>query len=249
LIRAVGTAVECDARRLLIDVPGWPGHRPGQFAMLELDPDRLRLDPLLPRPMAVYRADGSRVEFRFKAVGRGTELLGRLPPGARLGVVGPLGNGFPEPAPARNGRALLVGGGTGIASLFGLAVQLSGAEVLLGGRTRDDIMGLDDFAALGCRLELATEDGSTGHRGLVTELLEPRSGDEVYACGPTPMMRRAAELARAANARCYVSVETHMACGFGVCLGCAVPTRAGFRYVCTDGPVFESSTLEWDGLP
>jgi len=247
LIRAVGTAIEGDARRLVLDVPGWPGHHPGQFAMLELDPDRLRLDPLLPRPMAVYRAEGSRIEFRFKPVGRGTELLGRLPAGARVGVVGPLGNGFPHPA--AGARAILVGGGTGIASLFELAAEIPGAEVLLGGRTRDDIMGLDDFEALGCRLALATEDGSTGHRGLVTDLLEPRSGDEVYACGPTPMMRRAAELASAAGARCHVSLETHMACGFGVCLGCAVPTPAGFRYVCTHGPVFESETLEWDGLP
>jgi dihydroorotate dehydrogenase electron transfer subunit len=214
--------------------------------MLELDPDRLRLDPLLPRPMAVYRADGSRLEFRFKRVGRGTELLGRLSAGERIGVVGPLGNGFPEPDPGS--RAILVGGGTGIASLLGLAAQLAGAEVLLGGRTRDDILGLEDFEALGCRLALATEDGSSGHRGLVTELLEPRAGDAVYACGPTPMMRRVADLAEAAGARCFVSLETHMACGFGVCLGCAVPTPAGFRYVCTHGPVFESTTLEWDGL-
>jgi dihydroorotate dehydrogenase electron transfer subunit len=247
LIRAVGTTVESDPRRLLIDVPGWPGHRPGQFAMLELDPDRLRLDPLLPRPMAVYRARGSRLEFRFRRVGRGTELLGRLPAGARVGVVGPLGNGFPEVAP--RGRPILVGGGTGIASLYGLAARSPGVEVLLGGRTRDEILGLGDFEALDCRLALATEDGSVGHRGVVTELLEPRGGDEVYACGPTAMMQRAADLARAAGARCWVSLETNMACGFGVCLGCAVPTDAGFRYVCSDGPVFESSALRWDGLP
>jgi dihydroorotate dehydrogenase electron transfer subunit len=246
LIRAVGRVVEADARRAVVDVPGWPGHRPGQFAMLGLDPRALRLDPLLPRPMAVYRGRGERLEFRFKPVGRGTRLLGALAPGAELGVVGPLGNGF-EPAGA---RAILVGGGTGIASLYELAASApAGLRVLLGGRTRDDILGLDDFAALPIALEIATEDGSLGARGLVTERLAPRAGDTVYACGPTPMMRRCAELARDAGARCSVSLEAHMACGFGVCLGCAVPTPDRFRYVCTHGPVFDAAALDWAGIP
>ncbi len=246
MIRAIGRVVASDALRLTADVPGWPGHRPGQFAMLALDPRGERLDPLLPRPMAVYRGEGERLEFRFKPVGRGTRLLGALAAGARLGVVGPLGNGFP-PAPA---GAILVGGGTGSASLYELSAGApASVRVLLGGRTGADILGLADFEALPVALQVASEDGSVGRRGLVTDLLRVTAGDVVYACGPTPMMRRCADLARAAGASCLVSLEAHMACGFGICLGCAVPTRERYRYVCTHGPVFEADTLDWSGLP
>jgi dihydroorotate dehydrogenase electron transfer subunit len=231
---------------VVVDVPGWPGHRPGQFAMLSLDPDGAHRDPLLPRPMAVYRAEGERVEFRFKIVGRGTRLLAALHGGDGLGVVGPLGNGFAEPG----ARPILVGGGTGTASLYELAAGAGArARVLLGGRTRDDVLGLADFEKLPAALEVATDDGSLGHRGPVTDLLRPGASDEVYACGPTAMMRRAYELARAAGARCLVSLESPMACGFGVCLGCAVPTRGPYRYVCTHGPVFEADDLDWERLP
>ena len=214
--------------------------------MLTLDPEGRRHDPLLPRPMAVYRSEGERLEFRFKVVGRGTELLAGLPAGTPLGVLGPLGNGFPEP----QGRAVLVGGGTGIASLYELAAaRASDVRVLLGGRTRDDILGLEDFRLLPIDLAVTTEDGSLGEQGRVTDLLKPAPGEEVFACGPTGMMQRAHELARAGSARCWVSLETHMACGFGVCLGCAVKTLAGFRYACSHGPVFAADELVWDALP
>jgi dihydroorotate dehydrogenase electron transfer subunit len=214
--------------------------------MLTLDPLGLRPDPLLPRPMAIYRGEGERLEFRFKPVGRGTRLLGRLAEGAPLGVLGPLGNGFPKPG----ARPVLVGGGTGIASLYGLAASCGGdVQILLGGGTRDDILGLDDFQALPAKLAVATEDGSLGQRGLVTDLLKPGPEDEIYACGPNAMMRRAHELSRAAGCRAWASLESHMACGFGICLGCAVRTDAGFRYVCTDGPVFDTREVLWDELP
>ena len=243
MIRAVAEVLIADSRRVVLRVPGWPGHRPGQFAMLTLDPSGLHRDPLLGRPMAVYRGGADDLEFRFKVVGRGTRILSELSPGAAVGVVGPLGNGFPDPPP----RTTLVGGGTGIASLYEVALRAKGeVTVLLGGRTRDDVMGLADFEALGCDLRVSTEDGSAGHRGLVTDLLEPQAGGTVFACGPTPMMRVAADRAREAGARCWVSLETPMACGFGICLGCAVPTREGFRYVCTHGPVFEAEALGWE---
>jgi dihydroorotate dehydrogenase electron transfer subunit len=244
MIRAVGRVVHADERTLALDVPGWPGQRPGQFAMLTLDPLGPSSDPLLPRPMAVFRAHGERVEFRHKVVGRGTALLSALPAGAPLGVVGPLGNGFP---PLR-GRALLVGGGTGIASLYGLAQREPGCRVLLGGRSQDDVLALADFEGLDVELEVATEDGSLGHRGLVTELLHPESGQVVCACGPGPMMRAASDKAAVGGARCLVSLENHMACGFGICLGCVVPARGGYRYVCTDGPVFDAAELDWEAV-
>jgi len=238
-----GVVAEADATRVLVDVPDWPGHRPGQFAMLGLDPSLTHRDPLLPRPMAIYRVFAGKLEFRFKVVGRGTRILSELARGAPLSVLGPLGNGFPTPAPGD----WLVGGGTGIASLYELARDAArGVRVRLGGRSRADILGLDDFEKLGCDLAVATDDGSHGTRGFVTELVTPRAGETVFACGPDGMMRRAHQLASAAGARCQVSLENTMACGYGVCLGCAVHTQAGFRYVCTHGPVFASDALGWE---
>jgi dihydroorotate dehydrogenase electron transfer subunit len=243
LRRAIATVAHADASRLVLEVADWPGHRPGQFAMLGLDPERRHRDPLLPRPMAVYRGGRGELEFRFKVVGRGTRIMAELRRGDRVSVLGPLGNGFPP----LSGPAILVGGGTGIASLYELARDATTRpRVLLGGRSRADILGLDDFAALPIELEVATDDGSLGHRGVVTELLAPAPGEVVYACGPLAMMQRAHALAAAAGARCHVSLENPMACGFGVCLGCVVKTPAGFRYVCTHGPVFDAATLGWE---
>jgi len=240
---------------------GWPETQPGQFLMLS--PGRRgrveRYDPLLPRPMAIFRTrrmgKEAAVEVLYKVVGRGTSLLADARPGDEVRLVGPLGRGFPEPSPAE--RAILVGGGTGVASLFELARRSSRrarVSVLLGARSAPDLMGRSDFEGLDLDLRVATEDGSAGTAGLVTELLEREiAGDgaaRVYACGPTPMMRRAAEITEAAGLPCLVSLENRMACGFGVCLGCAVPrSDEGYHLVCRDGPVFESGDLSWEGLP
>jgi dihydroorotate dehydrogenase electron transfer subunit len=208
--------------------------------------------------MAIYRvraeAEQTEVEILYKVSGRGTALLRDAGPGDHVGMVGPLGEGFPPPTPGS--VAVLVGGGTGVASLYELAAREAGNArlvVLLGARSASDLMGHADFAALPLELEVATEDGSAGERGLVTELLERRLTDPdvtVYACGPTPMMRRAAELATARGARCLVSLENHMACGFGVCLGCAVPRRdGGYALVCREGPVLEATAVDWAGVP
>jgi dihydroorotate dehydrogenase electron transfer subunit len=246
--------------RLALRVPDWPGFEPGQFAMFS--PGALggaeRHDPLLPRPMAIYRStprDGaSELEILYKVSGRGTALLADARPGERIRIVGPLGRGFPEPASGSS--VVLVGGGTGIASLYALAGRArrnGSVVVLLGARRAQDLMGHADFSQLGVALTVATEDGSSGRRGLVTDLLEAELGksgeSQVYACGPTPMMRTAAELAARAGARCMVSLENPMACGFGVCLGCAVPLRGGaMRLVCRDGPVFDAARIDWERL-
>jgi len=263
-IRGEGTVVsnrvEAGANhRLLLRIPGWPGFAPGQFAMLSPGARGAvpRSDPLLPRPMAVYRqhpANGApQVEILYKRVGRGTGLLAEASPGQRVGVVGPLGRPFAAPEPGE--RALLVAGGTGIASVYELARRLAGrARVLLGARGVDDLMGLDDFAALGAELRIATEDGSRGFAGRVTALLEEALAEpgpaRVFACGPTAMLRRCAELARARGTPCVAALENHMACGFGVCLGCAAPLRAGgFALVCCEGPVFDAERIAWERLP
>jgi dihydroorotate dehydrogenase electron transfer subunit len=247
--------------RLALRVSGWPGFEPGQFAMLSPGPQGAapRSDPLLPRPMAVYRErrDGGApgIEILFKRHGRGTALLAACSPGDRVGVVGPLGRGFALPA----GRSLLAAGGTGIASVYELAARLharapGSARVLLGARSADDLMGVADFEAVGVPLEIATEDGSLGTRGLVTQLLEAALARDVsahvFACGPTAMMRRCAEIAAARGAACSASLENPMACGFGVCLGCAAPLReGGFALVCRDGPVFDARAIAWEGMP
>ncbi len=249
-------------RRLVVALPRWPGSQPGQFVMLS--PGGLgsatRCDPLLPRPMAVYRthvADGDpHVEILFKVHGRGTALLADLEPGARVAVVGPLGTPFPDPAPGA--RAVIVAGGTGIASVYefaaGLRARGAAVSVLLGARSAGDLMGEADFAASGIDLAIATEDGSRGTRGLVTDLLADAlaaPGEAVvYACGPTPMMAAVARMAEQRGLACWVSLENPMACGFGVCLGCAAPLRdGGFALVCRDGPVLPANAVAWESLP
>jgi len=248
-------------RRLVLALPHWPGSEPGQFVMLSPGARGSvpRCDPLLPRPMAVYRthaADGDpRIEILFKVHGRGTALLADLEPGDRVGVVGPLGTPFPDPAPGA--RAVIAAGGTGIASVYEFAAGLHTrgipVSVLLGARSAGDLMGEADFAASGIPLAVATEDGTRGTRGLVTDLLaDALSGAGaavVYACGPTPMMAATARISAQRGLECWVSLENPMACGFGVCLGCAAPLRDGsFALVCRDGPVLPAHAVAWESL-
>lgn len=257
-------------RWMALSVPDWPSADPGQFLMISpgaLGGD-LRTDPLLPRPMAVFRQSAGRdrpghtqVEILYKAEGRGTRLMTDARVGDRFAVVGPLGRPFPAIGPGE--RAVLVGGGTGVASLFELAESAdpsASVDVLLGARSANDLMGRDDYAGLErARTAVATEDGSLGERGLVTALLVPLLERDprptVYACGPTPMMAACARLAASAGARCFVSLENNMACGFGVCLGCAAPlaTRPdaprAYALVCRAGPVFEAAEVAWEAMP
>jgi dihydroorotate dehydrogenase electron transfer subunit len=245
-------------RRLRLAVGAdWPTSEPGQFVMLSPGslPAAPRFDPLLPRPMAIFARAGDALDVLYKVTGRGTALLAAARPGEQIRVVGPLGCGFPLPEAGE--RAVLVGGGTGIASLFDLAARArerGPVLALLGAQTAGALMAVAAFRALGVELAIATEDGSEGHRGRVTELLPAALAAgraRVYACGPTPMMRAAAELAERAGRPCLVSLENRMACGFGVCLGCAVPRRTGgtFGLVCREGPVFRSDGLALEGLP
>jgi dihydroorotate dehydrogenase electron transfer subunit len=247
--------------RLRLQVDGWRGFGPGQFVMLSpgTRAEVVRTDPLLPRPMAVYRAKaagaGALVEILYKVSGRGTGLLADALPGQRVSLVGPLGRSFDLPAAGE--RAILVAGGTGIASVYELAARAQAnaeVSVLLGARTRTDMMGVEDFESLGVDLRLATEDGSAGEQGLVTALLEAALAEagaaRVYVCGPTPMMQRCAAISAASGRPCVVSLENNMACGFGVCLGCAAPLSAGgYALVCRDGPMFDAEQVAWEGLP
>jgi dihydroorotate dehydrogenase electron transfer subunit len=258
--------VEGSGRKLLLAVPGWSGSQPGQFVMVGAGAEAgvPRWDPLLPRPMAVYRdlepaedSNERRVELLYRVVGRGTALLAEAEPGDSISIVGPLGRSFPVgPGDA---SAILVGGGSGIASLYELARALivAGREVLviLGARSAIDLIGRGDFEALDLELVCTTEDGSAGLPGRVIDplaerLAAPGAQASVYAVGPTPMMKACADLAASHSTSCWVSLENPMACGFGVCLGCAAPrAEGGFALVCRAGPVFDARAIDWAGLP
>ena len=251
--------------RLVLEVGDWPDWNPGQFVMLSPGPETgvLRHDPLLPRPMAIFESYGEpgreRIEVVYKVEGRGTRLIAEASVGDRVRVVGPLGQGF-ETA-ALTSRSILVGGGTGAASLYRLARDAPAAasvSVILGAQRSELLMAAGDFEKLGLDLRFATEDGSRGTKGLVTDVLkallaETREADadtRLFACGPTAMMRACYDLALAAGVPCSVALENRMACGFGVCLGCAVPMAAGgFSLVCHQGPVYDAAELDWPGLP
>jgi dihydroorotate dehydrogenase electron transfer subunit len=235
---------------------GLAGSKPGQFIMLRGDWGR---DPLLPRPISLLSvAPDGRADLLAKGVGRGTRLLELSQAGARVSVLGPLGNGFPEPNPET--IDLLVAGGVGLPPLFMQAENaakrglVDRCEMIYGGRTSRDLVLLGEMRGLGVATHLATEDGSVGRRGRVTASLEARIEQHttvgngaklrIMACGPKEMLWAVARIAEASKTPCYLSLEAHMACGIGVCLGCAVPAHSRpYRYTCNDGPVFLASDL------
>jgi dihydroorotate dehydrogenase electron transfer subunit len=225
--------------------PDGPRPRAGQFYMLAAagwgggDGER----PFLPRAFSVHRAGaGQGLAFLIEDVGPGTHRLCELQAGEDLLLVGPLGAGFVSPADGR--RPLLVGGGVGIAPLAIWQDELGGASALLGFR--------DAARAEGARLladaRVATDDGSVGHRGLVTDLLREQLDHDphatVYACGPPAMLESVRLLCAERDTAAQLALESGMACGFGACFGCVVPTRRGYVRLCVDGPVLEASELD-----
>jgi dihydroorotate dehydrogenase electron transfer subunit len=226
--------------------PAGPAPRAGQFYMLRTaerwgggESER----PFLPRAFSVLRARESELHFLIEDVGPGTKRLCELEPGEELLVVGPLGNGFTRPRDHR--EPLLVGGGVGIAPLAIWQDELgAGAKALLGFRDAEHAAGsvlLGDAA-------LATDDGSVGHHGLVTELLEDVLDEraqelEVYACGPPAMLEAVRSICVERGIPAQLALESGMACGFGACFGCVVPTVDGYVRLCLDGPVLEAQML------
>jgi dihydroorotate dehydrogenase electron transfer subunit len=232
-----------------VEDPEGPAPRAGQFYMLaaaERWGGRADERPFLPRAFSVLRARGGRLEFMLEAVGPGTERLCELRPGDGLHVTGPLGIGFPDPHDER--RALLCGGGVGTAPLAiwqdELLARGEPAPALLGFRDADHAPG----AMLLHNARVATDDGSHGHHGLVTDLLaaELDADDQivVYACGPPGMLEAVRALCEARGVPSRLALESGMACGFGACFGCVVPLRAGgYLRLCVDGPVLDGELL------
>ncbi|MDI6790430.1 MAG: dihydroorotate dehydrogenase electron transfer subunit [Thermodesulfobacteriota bacterium] len=232
--------------RLRIEVPAIARvAHPGQFLMLRVGQT---LDPLLRRPFSIHAVHDSRtIDILYRVIGKGTNLLTAIKKGGRLDIVGPLGRGFSwkEGSPS-----LLVAGGIGIAPLFFLAQTITqngaGAKtsVFIGARNKTELLCVKELKAMGLQVEAATEDGSRGKKGLITDLITNRvaaSRPVIYSCGPYPMLHAVASLAMQYGLSCQVSLESFMACGLGACLGCVAEMRNGdLVRVCKEGPVFDA---------
>jgi dihydroorotate dehydrogenase electron transfer subunit len=252
--------------------------RPGQFVMVRM---LGRSDVLLRRPMSIYDVQASRAAGRggltsgaprvirllYKVVGRGTRLMSKLRPGDSVGLLGPLGHGFFEeeylPRAHEADETLHVAGGIGIAALLLPAKRLAEAgfrqRLFFGGRSKEDLVEVEDFRPLVRATLLATENGSEGYRGFVTRPLEDylaRHTQKRYllmVCGPWAMLQATVELAKKFGHPCLVSMENRMGCGLGVCLGCCIRVdgtgHEAYQRVCTEGPVFWAEKVIWEKEP
>lgn len=232
-------------------------------------------DPLLGRPLAMYdvvlgaKGEPDGLDIVYLVVGKMTGRLAGLEPGAKLEIWGPLGNGFPN---EETGHLVMVAGGIGQTPFLALAREYLGlhrfgdpprnvpraekATLCYGVRSADYLAGAGDFERLGVEVRISADDGSLGHRGPVTELIEPAvkaSGlnSRLVCCGPEPMLKAAAEIARRLNVACRVSLETPMACGMGICFSCVAKIRDGkggwdYRRACIEGPVFDAADVQFD---
>lgn len=254
--------------RMKILAPGISNEaRPGHFVMFRV---QRSLPPLLRRPFGIFKtgflpADCEGMppkeycEILYKVVGRGTGIMQELHAGDHVELLAPLGRGFD---PGSSGEEkILVGGGIGLVPLYMLAgelVKTSSVRLLMGGRSRDDILAVTEFERLGVETYVSTDDGSLGEEGLVTAVLErklkkyPRA--TVYACGPMPMLEAVRTICAERGAPLQVSLEALMACGVGACLGCVVKgaghSESDPRYLCSckEGPVFWADELDWSRL-
>ena len=241
--------------------------RPGQFVMIRL-PERT--DPLLGRPFALYdtvlddQGIPTALDIVYLVVGKLTRLLTGLRPGDTAEVWGPLGNGFPDLL--GHDQVALVAGGIGQTPFLAYVRRLLGQRgyggqpptravqrvaLYYGVRTADLAAGIEDFRQAGADMHLATDDGSLGFHGYITQLLERQErAQHLVGCGPEAMMRELARLAKRWGTPCHLSLETPMACGLGVCFSCVTRVRTAggwaYRRVCLDGPVFDAATLVWD---
>jgi dihydroorotate dehydrogenase electron transfer subunit len=243
---------------------------PGQFVNIKLTDN---CQPLLRRPFSIHRVEGRNIEILYEVVGRGTEILAKKEAGEYLDVIGPLGNGFDcrrptllgRQAGTNNQRQILVAGGMGVAPLLFLAERLMkrntqyaclpadramrNTTVLIGARTKGGLLCENDFKKLDCSVKISTDDGSTGLKGRVTDLLKTllSTNDQrptiIYACGPKPMLKEVCRLSVRYKIPSQVSLEEHLACGIGACLGCVVNTTGGYQRVCKEGPVFEAEKI------
>jgi dihydroorotate dehydrogenase electron transfer subunit len=232
---------------------------PGQFVNIRVSNAP---DPLLRRPLSIHRARGRTLEVLYEVVGIGTELLSKRKSGEYLDLIGPLGKGFNLTPKTKGLKNILVAGGMGVAPLLFLAERLAHSPqcpavhrrplVLVGAKTKKHLLCEKEFKDLGCEVRVSTDDGTKGYKGKITDLLKQilltidYGLSTIYACGPKPMSKEIAILSKRFKIPAQVSLEEHMACGIGACLGCTVTTADGYRLVCKDGPVFEAEKIIWE---
>ena len=199
------------------------------------------MEPLLPRPISVYDVDDDKISFLYQIVGQGTKYLSNLRVNDELQIMGPLGNGFD--IEKIKGKIAVVSGGIGIAPLAYLIKKLTDCEIDLyaGFRTVDySVECLEKYVN---KINLSTESGNIGHKGYITDLINPQEYETVICCGPEIMMKKVISMCNHVNIPVYVSMENHMACGIGACLVCTCKTKAGNKRTCKDGPVFNGKDL------
>jgi dihydroorotate dehydrogenase electron transfer subunit len=226
---------------------------PGQFVMLRVTES---MDPLLARPFGISSLPSkSSIEILYRVAGKGTALLTRAEEGKTLSLLGPLGNGFP--IPDKTIMPVLVTGGSGFPPLHFLSLRTNArAQVFIGSRNKEclpPISVLTSFKDHTHKVSIATEDGSSGKKGMTTDILndfltkmEQKTHFVLYACGPHAMLAAVSRIAAEHMITCYVSAEERMACGFGACMGCSLPMKAGgYKRVCKEGPVFDSREIAW----
>ncbi|MFA5092392.1 MAG: dihydroorotate dehydrogenase electron transfer subunit [Candidatus Omnitrophota bacterium] len=220
----------------------------GQFVNIKVNTG---LEPLLRRPISIHQVEANKIKLFYQILGPGTQILSTRKSGEYLDLIGPLGNGFTYSKTSKtlNSKNILIAGGMGVAPLVFLAKKLQKPLVLIGARTKKQILCASEFKALGCKVQLATDDGSQGFKGKVTDLLKliltQDKFSEIFSCGPTAMLKAVSAIAQNNKINAQLSLESHMACGIGVCLGCVVSTKSGYQRVCKDGPVFSAQELTW----
>lgn len=249
---------------------------PGQFIMLQMNE---HMEPLLRRPFSLCGVGKESVEILFKVIGKGTAIMAGWMPGQIVNFIGPLGRGFW--LPEKIAEVYLVAGGIGIAPLLFLLntikniKSIADIKIFMGAKTEQDALMLEGFAPLGADLFIATESGTKGYHGLVTDLFlkhffergkQDLSQTCLFGCGPFPMVKVLAETARSQKFQCQLSLESRMACGVGACMGCVVATKPAldngvaesalkknhsyqYQRVCVEGPVFDSREIRWDAPP
>ena len=212
---------------------------PGQFVDIALEGRYLR------RPISVCDYDATTLTLIYKVVGEGTAQMSRMAAGGELDLLTGLGNGFDVHNAAQ--RPLLVGGGVGVPPLYNLAKVLLAAGkrvgVVLGFNTADEVFYADEFRALGCRVIVATADGSYGVKGFATTPLNDLNYSYFYTCGPEPMLKAVYKATRTSG---QMSFEERMGCGFGACMGCSCKTLTGYKRICKDGPVMRKEEILWE---
>ena len=227
--------------------------KPGQFVMMRV---RSSIDPLLRRPFSICGVNGDVLLILYRVVGQGTAILSEKRPGDLIRVLGPLGKGFEFPG--KTVQPIMVAGGMGIAPLIFLSLALARKDqhFLAGYGGSAEVIPLDQLGIVGLSPAIATEDGSQGYHGRVTDLLESvlsnakKIPSAIFTCGPLPMLQAVQRIALGKNIPCQVSIESTMACGVGACQGCAVRRAPRFdgayAHVCQDGPVFDAVILDWE---